>query len=116
MRNHKSLKPEDIIKHGPAKIALMVASEFLRASNGSQYRADVITCYERARELMGVLETVPMDDETGSFLKPIYKECIATNLLKNENLNPEFIKRFSTRIADAFGEAASRLNAKVFHA
>jgi hypothetical protein len=116
MRNHKSLKPEDLIKRGPEKIALMVASEFIRASTGSEFKSDVIRCYHRGRELMGVLETVSLSEETGAYLKPFYEECIESSLLKDERLDPAFVKSFGLHIADAFEKAASMMTAKPPHA
>jgi hypothetical protein len=116
MRNHKSLKPDDLIKRGPAKIALMVASEFIRASTGSEFRSDVVRCYDRGRELMGVLETVLLSEEAGVYLKPFYQECIERDLLKDEKLDPVFVKNFGMRIAGAFEKAALMLTAKGSHA
>ena len=96
MRNHKSLKPDDLIRRGPAKIALMVASEFIRASSGAEFKSDVIRCYDRGRELMGVLETVLLDEETGLYLKPFYRECVERDLLRDEKLDPAFVKDFKS--------------------
>ena len=54
MRFHPSLTIDSVARHGAARVALMVASEFWRASNDAEFSADVLSCYERARELMGV--------------------------------------------------------------
>jgi hypothetical protein len=117
MKNHKSLRPEDLIRHGPAKIARMAASEFLRASAGSEYRSDVIRSYERGRELMGVLETVDLSEEAGLFLQPLYTECTLKKLLREETLTPSHVRDFALRIAQALESAALMiLAAKPSHA
>lgn len=109
MKAHRTLLPEDLLRYGPAKMARMVASEFGRASTGCQYRSDVVACYDRARELMGVLETVPIDDQTAAYLKPCYKLCVEKELLREERLAPEFVREFSDRMAEAFERAAQML-------
>jgi hypothetical protein len=111
MKNHKSLKPEDLIRYGPAKIARMAASEFFRASAGSEYRSDVIRSYERGRELMGVLETVDLSEEAGLFLQPLYRECTMKNLMREETLTPSYVHNFALRIAQSLENAALMISA-----
>ena len=65
---------------------------------------------------MGVLETVPLDEETGLYLKPFYQECLERDLLKDEKLDPAFVKEFGMRIADAFEKASLMISAKAAHA
>lgn len=109
MRVHRSLQPDELFRRGPQKMALMVASEFYRASSGSDYRDDVIACYDRARELMGVLETFPLGPEAGSYLKPYYSECRKTELLRDDRLTPDYVKTFGVRLAEAFEKAAEMI-------
>jgi len=116
MHSHRSLMPEDVLKYGPSKMALMVASEFWRAKEGSEYRSDVIACYDRARELMGVLETCDMGEDAGIYLKPYYEECRERELFLEDRLRTEEIEKFSTRLAEAFEEASVRIAKGQHHA
>lgn len=65
---------------------------------------------------MGVLETVPLDEATGQYLKPFYEECLERELLRDERLDPAFVKEFGLRIANAFEKAASMISDNPFHA
>jgi hypothetical protein len=116
MRAHRSLTPEDVLKHGRSKVALMVASEFWRAKEGSKYSKDVSLCYDRARELMGVLETCDLGEATAAYLKPYYYECRERDLLLQEPLVPLAVEKFSTRLAEAFEQAAHQLSKGSNHA
>ena len=63
MKAHRSLHRVDVLKYGPDQIAMMVASEFLRASERTQYASIANNCFERALELMGILETIPLNED-----------------------------------------------------
>jgi hypothetical protein len=92
----------------------MVASEFYRAASGADYRSDVSACFDRARELMGVLETIPMPADIASDLRPLYTACRATLLEKIIAQQPEEIKGISEDFAqrfDLFGKRLAMTNA-----
>lgn len=109
MRNHKSLTVEGLLQKGPSKIALMVASEFYRAASGADYRSDVASCFDRARELMGVLETIPMPTDIASDLRPIYTACRAVLLDQVVLQEPKQIKEIAEDIAQRFDLFGKRL-------
>jgi hypothetical protein len=116
MKYHKSLTSDGVLKYGPAKTALMVASEFWRASSGSEYRQDVVSCYRRAKELMGLLETVSLREDVAAELAPMYRDCRDTELLRDERLSPASVVEISTRMAEAFERAAARMGEGETHA
>jgi hypothetical protein len=109
MKAHRSLTAAQVRAKGPAAIALMVASEFGRAATGAKYRSDVLRCYDRARELMGLLEVLNLPGDVALHLRPLYKRCTLRELLKESRLTPAFIERASREMADAFDRAASLL-------
>jgi hypothetical protein len=109
MKYHRSQTPESVAQHGPSKIARMVASEFWRASSEPEYVQDVIACYDRARELMGILETIPFEPAIAESLVPVYKSCVRSELLQENRLTPPAIREFGERIAQKFDQVAERL-------
>jgi hypothetical protein len=109
MRNHKSITVEVLAQKGPSKIALMVASEFYRAASGSDYHADVASCFDRARELMGVLETIPLPSDIASDLRPIYNACRASLLEKVAQQEPGQIREIAEDFAHRFDLFGKRL-------
>ena len=110
MRLHRSLTPEAFIQKGPSRMALMIASEFWRAKEGAEFHDDVRSCYERARELMGVFETVVMSADVCADLRSFFWECRATELFRDENFVNDHVTRFSERLATAFERAARNLS------
>jgi len=114
MKNHKSLTIEGLTDKGPSKIALMVASEFYRAAAGADYPADVASCFKRARELMGVLETIPLPEDIASDLRSIYTACRETLLDKVARQPSEEVKEIAEDFAqrfDLFGKRLAMANA-----
>jgi hypothetical protein len=109
MRNHKSITVETLSEKGPSRIALMVASEFYRAASGADYRSDVASCFDRARELMGVLETIPLPADIASDLRPIYTACRAALLEKVIQQEPEEIREIAEDFAQRFDLFGKRL-------
>jgi len=110
MRFHPSLTIDSVARHGAARVALMVASEFWRASNDAEFSADVLSCYERARELMGVLEVVPFNDDVAMSLSGLYKKCARRALINDQALTASHVRLFASQAAEAFEEAARRLS------
>ena len=109
MRNHKSLSPEDLARKGPDKIALMVASEFYRAAEGARYANDVTACFHRARELMGVLETMALPDEIAADMRPVYASCRASLLEKVARQDVSEIRAIAGDFAQRFDWFGKRL-------
>ena len=110
MKAHRQLSRMHIIQKGPAAIALMIASEFGRAANRSEHRDNVLNCYRRARELMGVLETVALPLPVGRQLKPLYDRAAERHLLLEKHLTPDFVSKACAEFADAFNRAAASLS------
>lgn len=110
MHDHPSLTRAELAGYGVARIASMVASEFWRAIGEAEHRHQVEACYHRARELMGVLETVPMNDEACRLLAPVYRECSMQRLFRREMFLPDSVQAFSARMATIFQEAAKHLH------
>ncbi len=108
MKAHRSLQRLDVLKYPPEKIALMVASEFLRASARSEYPSIVQGCFDRARELMGILDTVDLGPEVASDLQPVYHRCTEEQLLGAKHL-PALVREMSLALAQAFERASERL-------
>lgn len=109
MKYHPSVTRQHLVSKGPAAIAMMVASEFYRASNRSSHEDNVVSAYHRARELMGVLETLRLPDAVCQSLKPLYERSIESELMVKERLAPEFVKKTAAELAEAFNNAASQL-------
>jgi len=109
MRNHKSITVESLSQKGPSKIALMVASEFYRASSGADYKADVLICFDRARELMGVLETIAMPNDIAADLAPLYRACRFSLLEKVAQQDSGEIKEISEDFGQRFDLFGKRL-------
>ena len=61
MKYHKKLSREDVAKQGWDRIVLMIASELSRADHLSKNGGglEVTMCVLRAKELFGVLESMP---------------------------------------------------------
>ncbi len=110
MKYHPSITRLHLLAKGPAAIALMVASEFGRASNRSQKEANVRACYNRARELMGVLETLPLPVRACRQLKPLFDRASERELLLEKRLDAGFIRKSCAEFADAFNRAATQLS------
>jgi hypothetical protein len=109
MRNHKSLTVESLSQKGPSKIAYMVASEFHRAASGADYRDDVASCFDRARELMGVLETIELPSDIARDLTPLYRACRSSLLEKVAQGEPGEIKEIAQDFAQRFDLLGVRL-------
>jgi len=110
MMAHRSLTRRDIVEKGPAQIALMVASEFGRASSRAVHRGNVLSCYARARELMGILETLPLPKTVGARLKPLFARMIEREILLENRLTPHFIERSCQEFADEFTRASAMMS------
>jgi hypothetical protein len=110
MKAHPSLSRLCVISKGPAAMVLMIASEFGRAGNRSEQRENVLNCYRRARELMGVLETVALPLPVAESLKPWFAKSSQRELFAEERLHPSWVQKFCTQAAAAFNQAASHLS------
>ena len=110
MRFHKSSVTADLIQRGPTKIAMMVASEFWRAREGAEFKEDAVRCLWRARELMGVLETINLPESVSHALLPYYAECSLKSMFRDDRLTPEALQVFSARLGEAFDQAAQDLS------
>ena len=109
MNAHRSLQRVDVLHYPVDKIALMIASEFLRAESRAQYPTIVQWCYHRARELMGILETLPLETEVALELSSIYGRCTEDQLMPASPLPSERIRAVSLELAAAFEKAAEHL-------
>ena len=109
MNAHRSLQRTDVLKYSSDKIALMVASEFYRASDRAQYASIAKNCFERARELMGILETIPLDTDVALELSPIYARCTEDQLLTVDSMPLEQIRAKYLELAAAFERASEHL-------
>lgn len=98
MKAHRSLSRLDIVAKGPAMIALMIASEFSRAANRAAFRDNVVASYERARELCGILESLPLPNRAAHRLKPLVARMAAHQLYREERLTPARIERASREL------------------
>jgi len=84
------------------------------AASGAEYRSDVASCFDRARELMGVLETIPLPVDIAVDLRPIYTACRASLLEKVTQQEPGQIKEIAEDFAqrfDLFGKRLAMANA-----
>jgi hypothetical protein len=59
MKYHKKLERKDLLKHGWARILMMIASELSRSAHLPQKSKEARSSYLRAKELLGVLESDP---------------------------------------------------------
>jgi len=109
MQAHRSLRRTDVTRYSAAQIAMMVASEFLRASSRAQYPQIVHGCFGRARELMGILETIPMESDVAAALKSVYDRCTEDQLMVADRLPSESIRDLSENLAHAFERASENL-------
>jgi hypothetical protein len=109
MKAHPSLSRLHVISKGPNAIALMIASEFGRAANRCDHRDNVLKCYGRARELMGILETLALPLSISERLQPWFVKASEHELLKEERLQPAWIQKFCIDAAAEFNHAASLL-------
>lgn len=110
MKAHRTLTREKLLRQGPARIALMVASEFGRASSRSAHPENVLACYARARELMGVLETIPMPRSVVHRLRPLYRRAAARELFQPARLDSRRTARSCAELAEEFNRAARKLS------
>lgn len=115
MNAHRSLSRVDVQKYSPAQIALMVASEFLRASTRAHHASIANGCLHRARELMGILETLPLDANVALELSPIYYRCTEDQLIVADRMPAEQVRTLGLELATVF-EKASEALAKASHA
>ncbi len=104
MNAHRSLSRLDVLKYSPDKISMMVASEFLRASARAQYPSIVSGCFDRAWELMGILETIALDANVAQDLSPVYRRC--SHDMRKGSIPVEAIRLSSLEIASVFEKAA----------
>ncbi len=109
MRFHRSSMTTDLLRRGPSKLAMMVASEFWRAKGGAEFREEAVRCLWRARELMGVLEIVDLPESVGQKLLPYYKECNLKSMFSEERLTPSAIQEFGSRLGEIFDRVAQEL-------
>jgi len=109
MKAHPSLTRQHVLAKGPDAIALMIASEFGRAANRSRHRENVLSCYRRARELMGILETISLPADVSQQLKPWYQKATEQELLTEERLHPDWVQKFCLAAAAEFNRAATTL-------
>src|ERR1017187_8005119 len=110
MNAHRSMQRSDIAARAPDAIALMIASEFSRAASRSTHRDNVLHCYARAQELLGIMETLSLSEEAASCLQPLYKQCASKSLMSEAQLAPEIFEHLGTHLAEAFQHAAERLS------
>src|SRR5438552_2779979 len=110
MKYHPSLSRQYVLSKGPQAMALMIASEFGRAANRSDHRDNVLKCYGRARELMGVLETLLLPFSVSLRLKPWYEKSQENELLLDERLQPAYVQQFCSEAAAEFIQAAQLLD------
>jgi hypothetical protein len=109
MQAHRSLQRTDVTKYPATQIALMVASEFLRASSRAQYPQIVHGCFARARELMGILETMTLEENVAVALKPIYELCTEDKLMVADQLPVDAVRTMSQNFAQSFERASEGL-------
>ena len=109
MKAHPSLTRRHVLAKGVNAIALMIASEFGRAANRCEHRGNVLSCYGRARELMGILETVALPSSVSTRLKPWFEKSTERELLSEDHLEPAWIQQFCREAASEFDTAASHL-------
>jgi hypothetical protein len=109
MRFHKSSTTTNLLLRGPSKLAMMVASEFWRATAGAEFREDAVRCLWRARELMGVLEIADLPESVSRQLLPCYQECSAKSMFREERLSPLAIREFGSRLGEIFDRVAQEL-------
>jgi hypothetical protein len=111
MNAHRSLSRKDVVKHGPQNIALMVASEFLRAAGRADHPALAEAAVRRARELMGILETLPLPVDAARRLQPIYRRCASRRLFAGERPLAAQIRRGGLELGDEFTRASALMAA-----
>jgi len=110
MKAHPSLTRQYVLSKGPQAMALMIASEFGRAANRSEHRDNVLKCYGRARELMGVLETFLLPVSVSQRLKPWYEKSRENELLLDERLQPAYVQQLCSQAATEFNQVAQLLS------
>ena len=105
MKAHKGLSRRDVLRRGPAQIALMAASEFSRAASRKHDPENVRACFRRARELLGVLETAPLPPAAARRLRPLYRLSCESSLFSARRLDPRTLSRFGLEMADELERA-----------
>jgi len=115
VKAHRSLQRTDVLKYPPDQIALMVASEFLRAAERAQYASIAKNCFERARELMGILETISLDAHVALELSAVYDRCTEDQLMAQDPGPVEHIRMLSLELAAAFEKASEHMK-RIGHA
>ena|ERR1700687_5391071 len=110
MNAHRSLQRLDVLRYPVDQIALMIASEFLRAGSRAQYPQIVEGCFHRARELMGILETIELHPAVACDLRPYYEKCSERELfVSNRITSPDHVRLLSQDLAEAFESASEKL-------
>ncbi len=109
MKVHRSLTRSQLIQKGPAHIAMMVASEFTRAAKWAAQPDSVRSCYNRARELMGVLETIRLPSDIGLSLKPFFDQASERELMSDKCVSSKWVTSHCTAFAQAFEQTSSAL-------
>ncbi len=105
MKAHKGLSRRDVLRRGPARVALMAASEFSRAASRKHDQKNVLACFRRARELLGILETAPLPEAAARRLRPLYRLACESSLLSDRRLDPRWLSRFGLEMADELERA-----------
>ena len=105
------MQRRDIAQRSPDVIALMIASEFSRAASRCAHRDNVLKCYARAQELFGVMETLPLSEETALLFHSLYRQCASDRLVAEAYLAPEIVEKLGTELAEAFQRVAEKLQA-----
>ena len=105
MKAHKGLSRRDVLRYGPAKIALMAASEFSRAASRKHEQKNVLACFQRARELLGILETTTLPAAAARRLKPLYRLARESSLFSARRMDPRTLSRFGLEMADELQRA-----------
>ena len=59
---------------------------------------------------MGILETLPLEDEVALTLQPIYKQCIHDELVREDRMSPDHVKEFCTKLAEEFERVATKIS------
>jgi len=92
MKYHKQLKRNDILRHGWAKILMMIASELSRAAHLPQRSKEYRSSYLRAKELFGVLESDPgLPEKEASQLLLYYRSFIDYHSVNAGKLYEQFM-------------------------
>ncbi len=106
MKHHPSLSVGGLKKRRMDEVALMIASEFSRTASMSHRLPNAQQAYERARELMGVFETLELPEAVAVPLSFLYRRCPEQSL---SQWPPEKIRLFSEELPEQFIHASEAL-------